>query len=135
MDQHKRLYRTTPLQNAWSVRLGVMLVECQRFIYLFIWLFITYLLSMLQISCFTDIISLINIVLVSQKAPFSLRITNNQTQELNVNSVSGGDWSLYQLIKTIFATEEELASILLRITTTINLFLLKESQTISLFFL
>ena len=40
-----------------------------------------------------------------KKALFWQRITNNQTQESTVNCISRGDLSLYELIKTIIATE------------------------------
>ena len=134
MDQHERLNRTTSPQSVWSMAFSATIVEYDQFHYLFICWFIN-LVSLLEIVSYTDIISLINFVHVSQKAVFLPKITNKPVPVSTVNCLSGGDLSLYQLIKTTLATKKELISILLHTTTNLSCCLLKLSQTISLFFL
>ena len=94
---------------------------------LYVYLFI-YFLTFLEVFSYTDKISLIT------KALFFQNITNNQTHESTVNYISGGDLTMYQLIKTIIATEAELISVLLDITTNLSCSHLKQNQIISLIF-
>ena len=65
-----------------------------------------------------------------KKSIFVKNDYNSQTQESTVNCISRGDLSLYQLIKTIIATEGELISILLHNNTNLSYWFLKQSQTI-----